>query len=113
MYESSLSNAIVSAVAEQAGERPVARVRVEVGRLHHVEADTLAHCFADAAAGTVAASAALEVSRVPARGRCPGCTFEWESDDVPHSCPRCGSANPVVIGGSEVRLASIRYGRDA
>ena len=60
MHELGLTRNIVAIVAEHAGARPVARVRVAIGPLACVERRALAFCFDIAAAGTVLEGARLE-----------------------------------------------------
>ncbi len=55
MHELGLCSSIVDAVEQRAGDRPVARVRVRVGRLHHVHPEAFEQSFAVAAEGTVMA----------------------------------------------------------
>lgn len=109
MHELGLCSAIVDAVTERAGERQVTRVRVRVGRLHHVHPDAFAQSFTVAAMGTVAATATADLVLIPITARCPDCAHEWESDDLPLACPRCGETSPVITSGSELTLESISY----
>lgn len=109
MHELGLCSSIVEAVSKRAGERPVAQVRVRVGRLHHVHPDAFDQSFAFAAMGTVAEAAAAELVLVPVRARCGGCGGEFESDDVPLACPRCASVEIELLGGDELVLESIEY----
>jgi hypothetical protein len=61
VHELGLCASIVDAVENRAGTRPVARVRVRVGRLHHVHPEAFEQSFAVAAAGTVAEHAVAEL----------------------------------------------------
>ena len=49
------------------GTRPVAHVRVRVGRLHHVHPDAFDQSFTVAAMGTVAEDAVAELVLLPVR----------------------------------------------
>ena len=73
MHELGLCSSIVDAIERRAGERPVARVRVHVGRLHHVHPEAFEQSFAVAAMGTVAEDAAAELVLLPVRARCGDC----------------------------------------
>ena len=70
MHELGLCSSIVDAIEQRAGERPVARVRVRVGRLHHVHPEAFDQSFGVAAMGTVAEDAAAELVRLPVRSSC-------------------------------------------
>jgi len=61
MHELGLCASIVDAVARRAGSRPVARVKVRVGRLNHVHPDAFDQSFAVAAMGTIAEGAIAEL----------------------------------------------------
>jgi hydrogenase assembly chaperone HypC/HupF len=67
MHELGLCSSIVDAIERRAGDRPVARVRVQVGRPHHVHPEAFDQSFAVAALGTVAQDAAAELVPVPVR----------------------------------------------
>ena len=71
MHELGLCEDIVAAVEQRAGGRPVARVTVRVGGLHHVHPEAFEQSFAMAAAGGVADGAAAELVLLPVRVRCP------------------------------------------
>ncbi len=109
MHELGLCSSIVDAVSKRAGERPVAHVRVRVGRLHHVHPDAFDQSFAIAAMGTVAEDAAAELVLVPVRARCGECRASFECEDVPLACPQCGSVETELLGGDELVLESIEY----
>lgn len=91
MHELGLCEAIVGAVERRAGERPVARVRVRVGSLHHVHPEAFEQSFAIAAAGGVAQDAAADLVLIPANGRCRTCEVVFETREVPLACPKCGA----------------------
>ena len=113
MHELGLCEAIVDAVEQRAGDRPVAHITVRVGRLLHVHPEAFDQSFALAAAGGVASDATAELVFLPVRGRCPRCGQEFEAEgvvDVPPSvCPGCGGVDVELTGGDELVLESIEY----
>ena len=109
MHELGLCSSIVDAVERRAGDRPVARVRVRVGRLHHVHPEAFDQSFAVAAMGTVVEDAAAELVLLPVRARCGACGEVWDGEDVPQACPACGAVEVEVTGGDELVLESIEY----
>lgn len=109
MHELGLCSSIVEAIEHRAGERPVARVRVRVGRLHHVHPEAFDQSFAVAAVGTVAENAAAELVLLPVRARCSACTTSWDCEEIPLACPTCGGVEVELIGGDELMLESIEY----
>lgn len=109
MHELGLCTSIVDAVERRAGNRPVARVTVRVGRLHHVHPEAFEQSFTVAAQGTVAASAAATLVLLPITSGCGACDATWEADELPVSCPRCGGVDLDIRGGDELVLESIEY----
>lgn len=109
MHEMGFCEAVVGAIEQRAGDRPVARVKVHVGRLHHVHPEAFEQSFAMAAGGGVAEGASAELVFVPARAMCQSCQEEFETDDVPLACPRCGGVDLELTGGDELLLESIEY----
>lgn len=109
MHELGLCTAIVDAIEKRARNRPVAKVRVRVGRLHHVHPEAFEQSFALAAAGSVADDARAELILVPITGRCDGCGSTFEAEDAAISCPKCGSFGIEQSGGDELTLESIVY----
>ena len=61
MHELGLCASIIEAVQRRAGSRPVARVRVRVGRLNHVHPEAFDQSFAVAAMGTAVEGATAEL----------------------------------------------------
>lgn len=61
MHELGLSRSIAAIVAEHAGGRPVARVRLAIGPLACVERRALAFCWETVTAGGPLEGAALEM----------------------------------------------------
>lgn len=109
MHELGLCSSIVEAIENRAGDRPVARVTVRVGRLHHVHPDAFDQSFAVAAMGTIAEDAAAELILLPVRARCADCTTAWDCDEIPLACPACGAVVVELVGGDELVLESIEY----
>jgi hydrogenase nickel incorporation protein HypA/HybF len=109
MHELGLCSSIVDAIERRAGERPVARVRVHVGRLHHVHPEAFDQSFAVAAMGPVAEDAAAELLLLPVRAQCGQCGEAWDGDEIPVACPACGSIEVELVGGDELVLELIEY----
>jgi len=109
VHELGLCEAIVGAVEKRAGEREVARVRVQVGRLHHVHPEAFEQSFMMAAAGGVASEAEAELVLLPVRARCGACGGETEAEEIPLACPVCGGVDMELTGGDELLLESIEY----
>jgi hydrogenase nickel incorporation protein HypA/HybF len=109
MHELGLCASIVDAIETRAGERPVAKVRVRVGRLHHVHPEAFDQSFAIAAMGTVAEDADAELVLLPVMAHCASCGARWDSDEIPAACSECGGVEVELVGGDELMLESIEY----
>jgi len=109
MHELGLCEAIVERVEQRAGDRPVARVRVRVGRLHHVHPDAFDQSFTMAASGGVAEDAVADLVLLPVRAHCQTCGQNTESDEMVLACEKCGSIDLELTGGDELMLESIEY----
>jgi len=104
MHELSVAGAIVDTAIRHADEKPVAVVSVRVGRLRQVVPDSLRFYFEIVARDTLCARARLELTEVELRLRCEDCAQEWEPEVPSFRCPRCPSANVVVIAGEELQV---------
>lgn len=109
MHELGLCSSIVDAVERRAGDRPVARVRVRVGRLNHVHAEAFEQSFTVASMGTVAEDAVAELVLLPVRASCNACGAAWQCEELPNCCPECASVGIELVGGDELVLESIEY----
>jgi hydrogenase nickel incorporation protein HypA/HybF len=109
MHELGLCASIVDAIEQRAGDRPVARVRIRVGRLHHVHPEAFDQSFAVAAQGSVAEDAAAELVLLPVSVRCTSCGAVTEADELPLACVECSSVDLEIAGGDELILESIEY----
>ena len=109
MHELGLCASIVDAIERRAGERPVTRVRVRVGKLHHVHPEAFDQSFTVAAMGTIAQDATADLVLLPVRARCSSCGAAWECEEIPMGCAACGSVEVELVGGDELLLESIEY----
>ena len=110
MHELAIAQSIVEIVksavpAEQAGD--VRAVRVRVGRLSGVVADSLEFCFSVIVAETPLRDAAIVIEAVPTVSECKECFNNFIVEDLAFSCPSCGSANIVLVSGTELQVAEI------
>jgi len=109
MHELGLCEDVVAAVEQWAAGRTVTRVRVRVGRLHHVHPEAFEQSFAMAAAGGVAAEAVAELVLIPVTARCRACGAGVEDDQLIVACPDCGSFEIELTGGDELVLELLEY----
>jgi len=100
MHEYSLVQSLMERIAQEAAARhavAVHRVRLTIGELSGVEPELLEHAFAIVREGTLAAGAALDIIRVPARWGCPECGAPIAPGQV-LKCGACGSPAHLEAG---------------
>lgn len=106
MHELAITCNILDLVNQAARGRKVHRITLEIGRLSGVLPDAIAFCFPEAARGTPAETARLEINRVEGRFRCTTCGCEFPGADLLAVC-HCGSTRCQPIAGEELNVKSI------
>jgi hydrogenase nickel incorporation protein HypA/HybF len=111
MHEYGMCEGILAAVRARAGGREVAQIRVRAGVRQGVDGETMAQAFEFVSAGTEAARATVDLVMVPAQLHCRSCGHAADTNDVLAVCPRCRGDDVELIGGDELILESITYGK--
>jgi hydrogenase nickel incorporation protein HypA/HybF len=106
MHELSITQSVVDAVVERLPDTRIAGVRLEIGKLSGIVADSVRFCFELVVAGTALEGARLDIDEPGGRGRCVDCGTEFEVADQFLLCP-CGSANVEVLAGQQLRIRSV------
>jgi hydrogenase nickel incorporation protein HypA/HybF len=106
MHELSITQNIVSIVAEAAGGHPVKRVTLEVGKLSGVMLDAIVFCFDVVAKGTPVEGATLEIHEIEGRGQCAACGNEFPMPTLFTRCP-CGSRRITRVHGEELKVRTM------
>lgn len=110
MHEMSLAGGVLR-VVEQAAAREhfkrVQRLTLEAGALAGVELSALRFALDAIAPGTVLEGAEIQIEQPPGTAWCHRCC-----DSVPilnrlDDCPRCGSAQLVPTGGTELKVRDL------
>ena len=110
MHEMSIAESVLGLVEETArreGLLRVKEVRLEIGRLAAVELEALRFCFDAVVRGSVAEGAALAIDETPGTAWCFGCSATVAVEARGDLCPRCGSAQLQVNGGTEMRVKDL------
>ncbi len=107
MHELGITKSIVAICAENAGNRPVKRVVLEIGALSDVMAESVRFCFDVCAKGTVVEGATLEIHQPPGKGRCMDCGAEMKLDAPFGVCEDCGSYAVAITAGQELAVKSL------
>jgi hydrogenase nickel incorporation protein HypA/HybF len=98
----------IEALGAPDGPAPiVTEVRVEIGRLAGVDAESLRFCFEALIPRTPLAGARLDIELVPIRARCVVCETRFEIDALAFRCPACESGRVELTSGRELRVVSL------
>ncbi len=112
MHELSLAAGILDIVQQYVPTGQADRVRavrVRVGEIAGVVADSLDFCFGAIVADTPYASAFLDIERVPARGTCGDCGRAVDVSTLRFLCPFCGSLAVTVASGEELQVIDVEF----
>jgi len=82
-------------------------VRMRIGPLSGVVADSLDFCFNVIIAETGMPQARLAIEQVPLVSRCRDCRNEFRVEDLVFQCPACGSSSLELISGKELEIVEI------
>lgn len=110
MHELAICQALLSEVeriARAHGARSVLRIAVDVGPLSGVEGPLLERAFTIARAGTLAATARLELRTAALRLRCTRCDRQWQAEGRELACAVCGDFRTELLGGDELLLRDV------
>ena len=110
MHELSVAQNILEIVRqyvppEQAGD--VTAVRVRVGSLSGIVADSLAFCFSAIVADSEMRRARLDIESVPSECRCRDCRTRFEPEAFIFFCPACGSGHVELVSGSDLQVVHV------
>jgi hydrogenase nickel incorporation protein HypA/HybF len=103
MHELAITQSIVDACSERAGEARVSRVVVEVGCLSGVSVEALRFCYDVCAAGTALDGSTLAIVEIAGRARCRSCSKRFTVNDYLAVCA-CGCADLEFTTGDELRV---------
>jgi hydrogenase nickel incorporation protein HypA/HybF len=107
MHELAITESVVEAVTQRLPDARVTCVRLEIGALSGVVADSVRFCFDLVTQGTGLEGATLEITHQPAACRCRVCGRDFEPDGPFAVCP-CGSADVAVLSGQDLRITSVQ-----
>ncbi len=107
MHELAITESVVATVAQRVPGATVTSVKLEIGALSGVVADSVRFCFDLVTEGTSLQGASLEIVEPAARCRCRGCGAEF-APDWPILICDCGSADVAVLCGQDLRIVSVQ-----
>jgi hydrogenase nickel incorporation protein HypA/HybF len=106
VHELAITEGVVEAVTGLLPGSKITCVRLEIGALSGVVADSVRFCFDLVTEGTDLQGARLEITEPAGRCKCRVCGSEFEPDGPILLCP-CGSADISVLGGQDLKITSV------
>ena len=110
MHELSLAESIVDIIRQSVPKDELEEVRIvrmKVGTLSGVVADSLDFCFSAISAQTPLAQARLEIEQIPFSVLCNSCRKTFVNDIGFVVCPDCGGVDTTVLSGRELQVTEI------
>jgi len=93
--------------AQSAGAKRILKLRLRIGSLSGVVADSMRFAFDVVSSGTLAEGAILEIDHVPAACWCATCQTEFDCADLFNECPRCHNFSGELRRGRELDIAAV------
>ncbi|MEO5338080.1 MAG: hydrogenase maturation nickel metallochaperone HypA [Magnetospirillum sp. WYHS-4] len=110
MHEMSLCESVIRILEDEAKRQGFSKVRVvrlEIGRLGHVEPEAMSFCFEAVKRDTLAADARLEILTPPGQAWCMDCGKAVEIAQRYDPCPTCAGHRLQVTGGDGMRIKEL------
>jgi hydrogenase nickel incorporation protein HypA/HybF len=110
MHELAIAQNILEIVQQSVPEEQapwVRLVRMRIGPLSGVVADSLDFCFSAIISETKMRQARLAIEQAPMISRCRDCRQEFQIEDLTFLCPSCQGSNLELISGKELEILEI------
>ena len=95
---------------DQAGA--VRGIRIRVGQLSGVVADSLEFCFGAMVSDTDMRRATLAIEQVPTTAQCRDCGHRFRVEEFDFACSGCGSARIDLVSGKELEVVEIEMAEE-
>ncbi|HEX9063093.1 MAG TPA: hydrogenase maturation nickel metallochaperone HypA [Clostridia bacterium] len=110
MHEYSVTKSMLDTVldeAQKAGASKIIEIKLVIGDLSSIVAESVQLMFELLSENTAAEGARLHFKRVPALFKCKDCNLEYEKPRIGFSCPSCGKEGMPTGAGREFYIESI------
>ena len=110
MHELSLAQSILKIVEDNVPPARISAVRivrVDVGRLSGVVAESLEFCFEALVAKTRLQNSRLSLNLIPLRIACEKCQDTFQSEGDIFRCPECNGSRTSIVSGMELLVTEI------
>jgi hydrogenase nickel incorporation protein HypA/HybF len=110
VHELSFAQNIVDIIHQSVPDDEIEKVRIvrlKIGILSGVVADSLDFCFNAISAETRLANARLDIDQIPFTVHCSTCQQAFVNDIGFVVCPECGGTETTVVAGRELQVTEI------
>jgi hydrogenase nickel incorporation protein HypA/HybF len=110
MHEMALAEGVLQVIEDSARQQEfgsVTAIWLEIGELSGVEIESMRFCFDAVTRGSLAEGARLEIIATPGTGWCMHCAESVSLHEVYGACPKCGTYQVQVTGGTEMRVKEL------
>lgn len=110
MHEFSLAIEVIDLAqreAEKSRAKSIQEINIEVGDLSGVEADAFESALGLLIKDSILDHATVNILRIPGKGRCNGCKYDFEMNHRMATCPKCQCFPSEIKGGDEFRVMSL------
>lgn len=110
MHELSIMEQVLAIALEQTRQQGASQIhclKMRIGQMSGVAAESLQFAFAVATEGTAAEGATFAIETVPVTCYCHNCRVEFQPTDLFYECPQCGQLSADIRQGREIELSSL------
>lgn len=110
VHELSIAQNIVDIVLEHVPAETVVSVdsvKIRVGDLSGVVAESLEFCYQSIVGDTPLEGSRLDIERVRAEAECLECHRTFVERDMSFTCPSCSSSNTAILSGADLQVVEV------
>ncbi|MDX2367295.1 MAG: hydrogenase maturation nickel metallochaperone HypA [Colwellia sp.] len=110
MHEMSLAEGIIQIIEEQSTVQNfsmVTMVHLDIGKLSHIEVDSMRFCFEAVCKDTMVEGAILQISESPGIGWCMDCARKIEYPALYEPCLHCHGHKIQITSGNEMLIKEL------
>ncbi|MEE4312515.1 MAG: hydrogenase maturation nickel metallochaperone HypA [candidate division KSB1 bacterium] len=108
MHELSIAESIISIVLGEMSSHDMTKVdviKLRIGEMRQVVADSLLFGFECLTKNTPLENARIEIENIPVTARCVKCKSEFQLKNWLSDCPVCKQSDVEIISGKELEIA--------
>jgi len=110
MHEFSLALEVIDLARREVEKNKAGMIKeitIEVGDLSGVDSDAFESALGLLIKESILNRAKVNIVRVPGKGRCNSCAYDFEMNHRTATCPKCLCFPSQISGGDEFRVVSL------